>query len=88
MCMEGLIVLLLIAFIVILFFKQPNKMTDAILKVISTKIYSKEKEIVDAIYKKIPNEVKKQIPKEWVRFIVSKTLETAVDILYEYSRKK
>lgn len=79
--MEYIIVLLILAIIVVLYIKQPNKVYDAVIGSLLESLKSKEGEIVNGLYNKLPASIKAKVDSKTVAEIVSFTIGIIVDVL-------
>lgn len=79
--MEYVIILLLVALVAILYFKQPNKVQGVLSKVIINGLREKEAEIVQGLYNRLPDEVRKSVDSKLIAEIVGLTIGVAIDVL-------
>ncbi|WP_090739445.1 hypothetical protein [Paenibacillus sp. Mc5Re-14] len=79
--MEYIVALLIIAIIVILYIKQPNKVYDVVIGSLVGTLQSKEGEIVYGLYNKLPQSIKDKVDSKTVAEIVSFTIEIVADLL-------
>jgi hypothetical protein len=81
--MEYLVILLAIALVVVLYLKQPKQMYKIVANAIIASLRNKEVEIVQGMYNKLPQDVKKKVDSKVVAEIVSFTLGVIIDVLEE-----
>ncbi|ALA47877.1 hypothetical protein ABE137_11980 [Brevibacillus laterosporus] len=79
--MEYVIILLLVALVALLYFKQPNKVQAILSKAIINRLREKEAEIVQELYNKLPDEIRKKVDSKLIAEIVGLTIGVAIDIL-------
>ncbi|MGG4105127.1 hypothetical protein AAXB25_14520 [Paenibacillus lautus] len=79
--MEYIVALLIIAIIVILYIKQPNKVYDVVIGSLVDTLKSKEGEIVYGLYNKLPQSIKDKVDTKTIAEIVSFTIGVVADLL-------
>lgn len=79
--MEYIIALLVIALIVILYIKQPNKVYDVVIGSLIYSLKEKEGEIVYGLYNKLPQHIKDKVDSKIIAEIVGFTIGIVVDVL-------
>lgn len=79
--MEYIVALLIIAIIVILYIKQPNKVYDVVIGSLVDTLKSKEGEIVYGLYNKLPQSIKDKVDSKTISDIVSFTIGVVADLL-------
>ncbi|MCY9758393.1 hypothetical protein M5X00_29685 [Paenibacillus alvei] len=78
--MEYVIALLVVALIVILYFKQPNKVYDVVIGSLIETLRNKEGEIVYGLYNKLPDNIKNKVDSKTIAEIVGFTIGIVGDI--------
>lgn len=79
--MEYLVVLLVIALIAVVYFKQPNKVYEAVTSSLIETLAKKEGEIVQGLYNKLPQNIKDKIDSQTIAEIVGILIGVVTDIL-------
>jgi hypothetical protein len=79
--MEYLVIVLLLAVIVILAFRQPNKVKDAVITSTLDELKNKESEIVQGVYNHLPPSIKEKVDYKIVADLTSFVLNVGMDIV-------
>lgn len=79
--MEYIIALLVVALIVVLYFKQPNKVYDVVIGSLIDTLQDKEGEIVYGLYNKLPQRIKDKVDSKTIAEIVGFAIGVVADIL-------
>lgn len=78
--MEYIVALLVIAIILLFYFKQPDAVYKAVTGTLTEKLQSKEGEIVYGLYNKLPQSIKDKVDSKTIADIVSFTIDIMVDL--------
>ncbi|OME54141.1 hypothetical protein BSK59_16305 [Paenibacillus odorifer] len=81
--MEYIVALLVIALIVAIYFKQPNKVYDVVVGSLIESLRNKEGEIVYGLYNKLPQSIKDKVDSKVIADIVGFTIGIVADMLGE-----
>ena len=79
--MEYIVALLVIAIIVLLYIKQPNKVYDVVVGSLVESLKNKESDIVYGLYNKLPQSIKAKVDSKTIAEIVSFTIGIVADVL-------
>lgn len=85
--MEYIVIVLLVGIIALMWFKQPNKMTNTILDAVVKNIRDSEAELVMGVYNKLPAKIKGNTDSKVIADVVAYVVDLACDII-ESSLKK
>lgn len=84
--MEYTIILLLVTLIVIIYFKKPNKMQNAMIDAVVKNIRENESKIIEGSYSKLPYKVREDLNFEILKSVVSTVVDLACDVLEQLKR--
>lgn len=79
--MEYIVALLIVALIVVLYMKKGDKVYDAVIDNLTTKLREKEAEIVWGLYNKLPKAIKDKVDSKTIADIVSFAIGIVADVL-------
>lgn len=80
---EYLIVVLIIALALVLYFHAPKKVINIVLRAVVDFIRQIEAELVKGLYNRLPASLKAKVGSEQVAFIVEQILDMLIDVLEE-----
>lgn len=85
--MEYIVILLLLSVIVILAFRQPNKIKEIVINSTIEEIKKNEAEIVNGVYSRLPESLREKVDSKTVAELVSFALNVGLDIVESELKK-
>lgn len=86
--MEYIVILLLLSVIVILAFRQPNKIKEIVINSTIEEIKKNEAEIVNGVYNRLPESLREKVDSKTVAELVSFALNVGLDIVESELKKE
>lgn len=79
--MEYIVIGLLLLLVGVIWFKSPNKLVDVLTNSVLARIKVEKKELAEGVYDKLPEDIKKDLPREVVVGITEEVIDYAVQTI-------